>query len=96
MYFERTELVREAIRKAHEEAEKQQQAATVTDEYNGSRIETVYFKKNNAVWARIIVDGTTTSENRVYEVKGEKPYTRSFGKRWYLDSEHKEAMAAVL
>ncbi len=90
------ELVREAIKKAQQLAEEQRIKATVSEEYRGELIETEYIKKNNAIWQQIRVNGKVTSENRVYKVNTDKPYTRGFGRYWYLDDEAKEALKAVM
>ncbi|GFI25549.1 hypothetical protein IMSAGC012_00660 [Lachnospiraceae bacterium] len=94
--MDRSLLVQEAIRKAQEEMKAQRAAATVSEIYNGSLLETEYFKKGSAVWSQIRVDGKVTSENRVYKVKSEKPYTRFAGQYWYLSEEHKKALSAVI
>lgn len=90
------ELVREAIKKAQQQAEEQRKKATVSEEYEGELIETEYIKKNNAIWQQIRVNGKVTSENRVYKVNTDQPYTRGFGRYWYLDDEAKEALKAVM
>ena len=48
--MDRSLLVQEAIRKAQEEMKAQRAAATVSEIYNGSLLETEYFKKGSAVW----------------------------------------------
>lgn len=89
------ELVQTAIRKEKQEAEEKRARATVTDNYNGQRIETVFVHKNKAVWQQIFVDGVKTSESRVYSID-ERPYTRDFGKRWYIEGEYLKAMQAAI
>ena len=42
------ELVREAIKKAQQQAEEQRKKATVSEEYRGDLIETEYIKKNKS------------------------------------------------
>ena len=85
---EYSELVKEAVEK--------RKKATVSEIYEGQLLETEYIKKNGTIWQQIRVDGKVTSENRVYKVDTEKPYTRSFGKYWYLGDVEKEAMRAVI
>ena len=93
---EYSELVKAAIREAQQTAAEQRKKATVSEMYEGQLLETEYINKNGAIWQQIRVDGKITSENRVYKVNSEKPYTRSFGRYWYLDDEAKEAMQAVI
>ena len=93
---EYSELVKAAIREAQQTAAEQRKKATVSEMYEGQLLETEYINKNGAIWQQIRVDGKVTSENRVYKVNSEKPYTRSFGRYWYLDDEAKEAMQAVI
>lgn len=94
--MDRSELVKEAIKKAHQEAEEKRSKTTVVSFYDGSKIETEYFKKNKAVWSRILVNGKVTSEAKVYGVNTDKPYTRDFGKKWYITDEHLTAMKAAI
>ena len=93
---EYSELVKAAIREAQQTAAEQRKKATVSEMHEGQLLETEYINKNGAIWQQIRVDGKVTSENRVYKVNSEKPYTRSFGRYWYLDDEAKEAMQAVI
>jgi len=93
---EYSELVKEAIEKAKQQAAEKRQKATVSEIYEGKLIETEYIKRNGAIWQQIRADGKVTSENRVYKVDTERPYTRGFGKYWYLDNEAKEAMKAAI
>ena len=93
---EYSELVKAAIREARQTAEEQRKKATVSEMYEGRLLETEYIKRGGAIWQQIRVDGKVTSENRVYKVNSDKPYTRSFGQYWYLDDEAKAAMQAVL
>lgn len=89
-------LVQTAIREAQQAAAEQRKKATVSELYEGRLLETEYIKRGGAIWQQIRVDGEITSENRVYKVNSDKPYTRGFGQYWYLDDEAKEAMRAVL
>ena len=93
---EYSELVKAAIREARQTAEEQRKKATVSEMYEGRLLETEYIKRGGAIWQQIRVDGEITSENRVYKVNSDKPYTRGFGQYWYLDDEAKAAMQAVL
>ncbi len=90
------ELVKVAIREAQQTAAEQRKKATVSETYEGRLLETEYIKRGSAIWQQIRVDGKITSENRVYKVNSDKPYTRGFGRYWYLDDEAKEAMRAAL
>lgn len=89
-------LVQTAIREAQQAAAEQRKKATVSEMYEGRLLETEYIKRGGAIWQQIRVDGEITSENRVYKVNSDKPYTRGFGQYWYLDDEAKEAMRAAL
>ena len=93
---EYSELVKAAIREAQQKAAEQRKKATVSEIYEGRLLETEYIKRGGAIWQQIRVDGEITSENRVYKVNSDKPYTRGFGQYWYLDDEAKAAMQAVL
>lgn len=93
---EYSELVKEAIEKAKQQANEKRKKATISEVYEGKLIETEYIKRNGTIWQQIRVDGKVTSENRVYKVDTEKPYTRSFGRYWYLDDEAKEALRAAM
>ncbi len=93
---EYSELVKAAIREAQQTAAEQRKKATVSEMYEGRLLETEYIKRGGAIWQQIRVDGKVTSENRVYKVNSDKPYTRGFGRYWYLDDEAKAAMQAVL
>ena len=93
---EYSELVKAAIREAQQTAAEQRKKATVSEMYEGRLLETEYIKRGGAIWQQIRVDGEITSENRVYKVNSDKPYTRGFGQYWYLDDEAKAAMQAVL
>ena len=90
------ELVKEAVEKAQATAVEKRKKATVSEIYEGQLLETEYIKKNGTIWQQIRVDGKVTSENRVYKADTEKPYTRSFGKYWYLGDAEKEAMRAAI
>lgn len=89
-------LVQAAIKEAQQTAAEQRKKATVSEIYEGQLLETEYIKRGGAIWQQIRVDGEITSENRVYKVNSDKPYTRGFGQYWYLDDEAKAAMQAVL
>ena len=89
-------LVQAAIKEAQQAAAEQRKKATVSETYEGRLLETEYIKRGGAIWQQIRVDGEITSENRVYKVNSDKPYTRGFGQYWYLDDEAKAAMQAVL
>ena len=89
-------LVQTAIREAQQTAAEQRKKATVSEIYEGQLLETEYIKRGGAIWQQIRVDGKVTSENRVYKVNSDKPYTRGFGRYRYLDDEAKEAMRAAL
>lgn len=89
-------LVQAAIKEAQQTAAEQRKKATVSEMYEGRLLETEYIKRGGAIWQQIRVDGEITSENRVYKVNSDKPYTRGFGQYWYLDDEAKAAMQAVL
>ena len=89
-------LVKTAIREAQQTAAEQRKKATVSEMYEGQLLETEYIKRGGVIWQQIRVDGKITSENRVYKVNSDKPYTRGFGRYWYLDDEAKTAMQAVL
>lgn len=89
-------LVQMAIREAQQTAAEQRKKATVSEIYGGQLLETEYINRGGAIWQQIRVDGKVMSENRVYKVKSDKPYTRGFGRYWYLDDEAKEAMRIVL
>jgi len=89
-------LVQAAIKEAQQTAAEQRKKATVSEIYEGRLLETEYIKRGGAIWQQIRVDGKVTSENRVYKVNSDKPYTRGFVRYWYLDDEAKEAMQAVL
>ena len=89
-------LVQAAIKEAQQTEAEQRKKATVSEIYEGRLLETEYIKRGGAIWQQIRVDGKVTSENRVYKVNSDKPYTRGFGRYWYLDDEAKEAMHAVL
>lgn len=91
-----SELVREAVREAQQTAAEQRKKSTVSKVYEGQLLETEYINRGGAIWQQIRVDGKVTSENRVYKVNSDKPYTRGFGKYWYLDDKAKEAMRSVL
>lgn len=91
-----SELVKEAIEKAQRAATEKRKKATVSEIYEGQLLETEYIKKNGAIWQQIRVDGKITSENRVYKADTEKPYTRGFGKYWYLSDTEKEAMRSAI
>ena len=89
-------LVQAAIKEAQQTEAEQRKKATVSEIYEGRLLETEYIKRGGAIWQQIRVDGKITSENRVYKVNSDKPYTRGFGRYWYLDDEAKAAMQAVL
>ena len=89
-------LVQAAIKEAQQAAAEQRKKGTVSEIYEGRLLETEYIKRGGAIWQQIRVDGEITSENRVYKVNSDKPYTRGFGRYWYLDDEAKAAMQAVL
>ena len=93
---EYSELVKAAIREAQQTAAEQRKKATVSEIYEGHLLETEYIKRGGTIWHQIRVDGKITSENRVYKVNSDKPYTRGFGRYWYLDDEAKEALKAAL
>ena len=76
-------LVQTAIREAQQTAAEQRKKATVSEIYEGQLLETEYIKRGGAIWQQIRVDGKVTSENRVYKVNSDKPYTRGFGRYWY-------------
>ena len=71
-------LVQTAIREAQQTAAEQRKKATVSEIYEGQLLETEYIKRGGAIWQQIRVDGKVTSENRVYKVNSDKPYTRGF------------------
>lgn len=89
-------LVQTVIKEAQQAAAEQRKKATVSEIYEGRLLETEYIKRGGAVWQQIRVDGKVTSENRVYKVNSDKPYTRGFGQYWYLDDEAKATMQTVL
>ena len=91
-----SELVKTAIKEAQQTAAEQRKKATVSEIYEGQLLETEYIKRGGTIWQQIRVDGKITSENRVYKVNSDKPYTRGFGRYWYLDDEAKEALKAAL
>ncbi len=92
----RNELEKEAIKKAHEEANAKKDKQTVKEVFEGKEIDTYYYRKGNAIWSRIAVDGHITSENMVYGANTEKPYTRGFGEKWYISGEYLEAMREAI
>ena len=86
------ELVKEAIKKAHEEAEEKENKTTVVTEHeNGTKTVTKFYKKGKAIWMKMVT-GNIETNGRVYKVNSEKPYTREFGRYWYLKGEFLEAM----
>jgi hypothetical protein len=93
---EYSKLVKAAIKESQQAAAEQRKKATVSEIYKGQLLETEYIKRGGAIWQQIRVDGKITSENRVYKVNSDKPYTRGFGRYWYLDSKAKAAMQTVL
>lgn len=94
--MDRSELVIEAIKKAHDEVAEKEDKQTIKEIFEGKAINTYYYRKGKAIWSRITVNGRTTSENRVYGINTEKPYTRAFSKKWYITGEHLEAMRAAI
>ena len=66
------------------------------DYYEGSKIEVIYFKKNKGITQAIYIDGKKTSENKVYKVNSEKPYTRFGGRYWYITGDELNAMKSVI
>lgn len=82
MYFDRTDLVKQAIADAYNEAKKN---VEVVGDYKYE-----YFKKGKAIWCRMINPrNEVVMENRVYKVKEDKPYVRWVGNYWYLSEEAK-------
>ena len=75
-------LVQAAIKEAQQTEAEQRKKATVSEIYEGRLLETEYIKRGGAIWQQIRVDGKVTSENRVYKVNSDKPYTRGFGRYW--------------
>ena len=92
----RSELVIEAIRKAHEEADAKRNACTVVEYFNGDKIENEFLKINGSVWARILINGKETSRSKVYHVNTDKPYTRYGGRKWYITDDYLTAMRAAV
>lgn len=72
-------LVKAAIKEAQQAAAEQRKKATVSEIYEGQLLEMEYIKRGGAIWQQIRVDGKVTSENRVYKVNSDKPYTRGSG-----------------
>lgn len=94
--MERSELIKESIRKAYEEAEKKYNDTTIITEHEGgSKTVTTFYKKNNAVWCKMTT-GCIESDCRVYKINTDKPYIREMGRYWYLDEEHIKAMKAAM
>lgn len=75
----RAELVKSAIKKAYEEKENN----TIITEYNGVQTVTTFYKKNKAIWCKMVT-GCITTDNRVYKVNTEEPYIRGMGGYWRL------------
>lgn len=94
--MDRGELVREAIRKAKEEAVKKYNDATIITEHeNGVKTITTFYKKGKAVWCNMKT-GCIESNCRVYKIDTDKPYIRDMGHYWYLGQEEIRAMKTVL
>lgn len=92
----RTNFIQEAIRKAHEEAEKKYNDATIITEHeNGSKTTTTFYKKGKAIWCKMTT-GFIETNSRVYKIDTDKPYIRDMGRYWYLDAEHIKAMKAAI
>jgi hypothetical protein len=91
-----SKLVKTAIKDAQQKATEERRKATISEVYEGQIVETEYINRDGAIWQQIRVEGKITSENRVYKVNSDKPYTRGFGRYWYLDNEAKTAMQTVL
>lgn len=96
MTMDRGELVREAIRKAKEEAEKKFNDSTIITEHeNGCKTVTTFYKKNKSIWCKMTT-GCIETDSRVYKIDTDKPYIRYMGRYWYLDAEHIKAMKATM
>ena len=86
------ELVKEAIKKAQDEAkQKEIKTTVVTKHENGTETITKFYRKGKAVWMNMKT-GCIETNSRVYKVNSEKPYTRDCGRYWYLTGEFLEAM----
>lgn len=68
----------------------------VVDYFNGDKIETVYVKKNNGIVSQTYINGSKTSENKVYKVNTAAPYVRSFGEKFIITDEHLQALQTVI
>ena len=91
-----SELILKGIEKAHKEQEEQDNATTIiTQHENGVKTITKFYKKNNAIWCKMIT-GCITSNNRVYKVNTDKPYIRDCGRYWYLGEREKQAISYLL
>lgn len=93
--IDRTELIKEAIKKAYEDVDRR----TIIDEDTHSK--RVFYFKNGAIWCKLInmKNGNIWADNRVYKINTDKPYIRDMGSYWYLEDREKailkEMIAAV-
>lgn len=90
--IDRTELIREGIRKAYEELN----ARTITNEETHSKY--VFYFKNEAIWCKLVdtKTGEVWNDNRVYKVATDKPYIRDLGYYWYLGDREKAIIRRML
>ena len=89
---EYNELVKEAIKKSHDEAsERDKKTTVVTEHENGTKTVTKFYRKGKVVWMNMVT-GCIETNSRVYKVNSDRPYTREMGRYWYLSGEFLEAM----
>ena len=84
--IDRTDLIKEGIRKAYEELD----ARTIIDADTDSKV--VFFIKNGAIWYHLeqLSTGQLWKDSRVYKIDTDKPYIRDWGRYWYLSGRELE------
>lgn len=87
----RTELVQNAIKAAYEEQNKR---TIITEHESGVQTITTFYKKNKAIWCKMVT-GCITTDSRVYKVNTDEPYIRDLGRIWKLGEEEKAIVKAM-